>query len=255
MLSSPDAVCYATGHPIPIGTGPSPFTGGPALPFVGRQDGGGIVCANVEAGGLLASLPAEVYAGFAGLVTDQFAGYRAAVTRMIRQLGVGGKLAVQQASHPFSVADLFPRAMTLDVALDRIRAVKTAREISALRQAAKVASAGQLATRRLSLVGASEQGVLNFVRSAMESLAGERCALAGQYLGGIEHTATLVTPPEPRLLLPGDPVICDFAPGLRATSATVVAALQLSRPSTLGLRLSKVPTKPWRWRLQPCGLR
>jgi len=108
VLSGPDAVCYATGQPIPIETGPSPFTGGPALAFVGRMGGVGLVCSNVEASGPIAGVTLETYAGFAGFVTDQLAGYRRAVELIVRQLGVGGKLAVQVASHPASVGGILP---------------------------------------------------------------------------------------------------------------------------------------------------
>ena len=109
-----------------------------------------------------------------------------------------------------------------------------------------------MATRRLSLVGASELDMLNGIPAVMENMGGELCALAGEYLGGIEHTAMLGTTAGLRLLLPGDPVICDL--GSRTTEATVLAALKLGRPPTLGLQFSTMPTKPWRWRLQPCGL-
>lgn len=212
ILSGPDAVCYATGQPIPIETGPSPFTGGPALAFVGRSGGMGLVCSNVEASGSLEDVAVETYAGFAGIVTDQHAGYRRAVEQMIRRLGVGGKLAVQIASHPASVNDILPMGLSIDALLNRVRAVKTRIEIAALRVAAASASQGQRAARHFSRAGLSELEVLNAIRAVIENGAGSRCALAGEYVAGIEHTSTLGTPPGSRRLLRGDPVICDLAP-------------------------------------------
>ncbi len=212
ILSGPDAVCYATGQPIPIETGPSPFTGGPALAFVGRTGGMGLVCSNVEASGPIAGVTLETYAGFAGIVTDQLSGYRHAVQRLTRSLGVGGKLAVQLASHPASLVDILPVGPNIDPLLNRARAVKTTGEIAALRLAAASASEGQRATRRLSRAGLSELEILNGIRAVIEDGAGLRCPLAGEYVAGVEHTATLGTPPGSRKLMRGDPVICDLAP-------------------------------------------
>ncbi|OJF90253.1 M24 family metallopeptidase [Pararhizobium antarcticum] len=212
VLSTSDAVCYATGKVIPIETGPSPFTGGPALAFVGRQGAVGLVCSNVEAADLSGSLEAEVYAGFAGDIVDQIVNYRAAVQRMMRRLNVGGVIAVQMGSHPASLNELMPIFIPMDHALDRARAVKTSSEILALRIAASVASAGQIAARSLSCVDVSEIEVLNGIRAVMEQKAGERCALAGEYLAGVDHTAALGTSPGVRRILEGDPVICDLAP-------------------------------------------
>ncbi len=212
ILSAPDAVCYATGQPIPIETGPSPFTGGPALAFVGRSGALGLVCSNVETSGPIEGVVLQTYAGFAGVVTDQTGGYRLAVEQMVRSLGVGGKLAVQMASHPASVSDLIPAGPSIDPLLNRVRAVKTAREIAALRLAAALASKGQRAARRLTRAGLSELEILNGIRGVIEDGAGTRCPLAGEYVAGIAHTATLGTPPGARKLVSGDPVICDLAP-------------------------------------------
>jgi Xaa-Pro aminopeptidase len=212
VLSGPDAVCYATGQPIPIETGPSPFTGGPALAFVGRSGGVGLVCSNVEASGPIAGVTLETYAGFSGVVTDQLANYRRAVEGMVRKLGIGGKLAVQKPSHPASITDIVPMGMSIDLHLNRARAVKTADEIAALRIAAKGASAGQNAARRLTRPGLSELEILNGIRAVIEDGAGSRCALTGEYVAGIERTSTLGNPPGARKLISGDPVICDLAP-------------------------------------------
>lgn len=212
VLSGPDAVCYATGQPIPIETGPSPFTGGPALAFVGRSGGLGLVCSNVEAPANISGVTVETYAGFSGVVTDQLAGYRRAVDLMIRCLGVGGRLAVQMASHPASLAEVLPPGLAIDPVLNRVRAVKTPREIEALRRAAAAASAGQRAARQVSRAGQSEVELLNAIRGVIEDDAGTRCALAGEYVAGVAHTATLGTPPGSYKLVSGDPVICDLAP-------------------------------------------
>ena len=230
LLSGPDAVCYATGQPIQIETGPSPFTGGPALAFVGRQGGVGLVCSNVEGNGQ--GIEAEVYAGFAARVTDQVAGYRAAVERLVRRLGVGGRLAIQAAHHPASLADLLPGPHVLiDRALDRARAVKTASEIAALRHVGAITAQGQIAARAVSRAGLSEVEVLNGIRAVIEQAAGLRCPLTGEYVGGIERTATLGSPPGARRLMPGDPVIVDLAPRVAGYWGDSCASFVIGTPT------------------------
>ena len=48
VLTSPDAVAYATGHVVPIEAGPSPFAGGPTTALVGWDGSTALVAANVE---------------------------------------------------------------------------------------------------------------------------------------------------------------------------------------------------------------
>ncbi|WP_426127726.1 M24 family metallopeptidase [Pararhizobium sp. PWRC1-1] len=231
LLSTPDAVCYATGQVIPIETGPSPFTGGPALAFIGRQGGTGLVCSNVEATDLPATLDAEIYTGFAGNVVDQITNYRAAVQRIVRHLNVDGRVAIQMGSHPACLHDLIPITIPIDNMFQRARAIKTPSEIAALRAAATVASAGQIAARNVSRAGISEIEALNAIRGVMEQKAGERCALAGEYLGGIDHSATLGTKPGPRRLLEGDPVLCDLAPRVAGYWGDSCNSFTLGAPS------------------------
>ena len=236
VLSSPDAVCYSTGQPIPIETGPSPFTGGPALAFVGRQGGAGLVCSNVEGSGV--GIEAEVYSGFSGNVTNQIANYRASVQKLASRLGVGGRLAVQMASHPAQLSDLLPGPfMAIDRLLDRARAIKTPSEIAALRRVGKITADAQIATRNLSRAGSSEVELLNAIRAVIEQAAGGRCPLAGEYLGGIDNTATLGTPPGVRQLKAGDPVICDLAPRINGYWGDSCASFVIGSPSDEWLRL------------------
>jgi Xaa-Pro aminopeptidase len=140
----------------------------PALAFVGRSGGLGLVCSNVEASEPIEGVALETYAGFAGVVTDQLAGYRRAVVQMVRRLGVGGKLAVQHASHPASVSDILAPGLSIDPLLNRARSVKIPGEIAALRQAAARASDGQNAARHLTRAGLSELQILNAIRAVIE---------------------------------------------------------------------------------------
>ena len=214
----------------------SPFTGGPALAFVGRQGGAGLVCANVEGSG--AGIEAEIYAGFAGNVTDQVANYQTVVRKLALRLGVGGRLAVQMASHPAQLGHLLPGPyLAIDRALDRARAVKTPFEIAALRRAGKITAEAQIAARSLSRAGLSEVEMLNAIRAVIEQSAGRRCPLTGEYVGGIAHTATLGTPPGSRKLLAGDPVICDLAPRIDGFWGDSCASFVIDTPSDAWMRL------------------
>ncbi|WP_426231753.1 M24 family metallopeptidase [Pararhizobium sp. DWP3-4] len=150
---------------------------------------------------------------------------------MMRHLDVGGCLAIQLGTQPASLDDLMPMTVPVDHLLQRARAIKTPSELIALRSAASVASAGQIAARSLSRVGMSEVEVLNAIRAVMEQEAGGRCALAGEFLGGVNHTAMLGTNPGPRRLLGGDPILCDLAPRVAGYWGDSCSSFTLGAPS------------------------
>ena len=210
VLSGFDSVCFATGHVCGIETGPSPFAGGPTLALLGRGGEIGIVAPNIE--GTQVEADYESYAGFANAVTDQAGNYLAAVSALTERLGRRGRIGIEP-SLPALVADRLGADRTLiGPALDRLRAVKTPKEIELLRRAGAVAAAGQRTAREVSRPGQTELGALNAIRSVMENMAGARCALAGEYIVGVERTAELGLPVSDRELKAGEPVVCDLAP-------------------------------------------
>ena len=212
VLAGPEAVAFATGHVPAIETGPSPFAGGPTLALVGRDGGVGILAANVE-GEQAPSATYHLYEGFAGRVTDVGSNHLAALHDLMGALGVGGRIGADRRHLPLVVSEaLTGRVADLTAPLDRLRAVKTPREHALLAAAARIASLGQHTAREATAEGRSELEVLSAIRGAMETAAGVRCALAGEYLAGVAHTATLGTPPGARRIAVGDPVICDLAP-------------------------------------------
>ncbi|MEP3276693.1 MAG: Xaa-Pro peptidase family protein [Stappiaceae bacterium] len=213
VLTGPDSVCYATGHIVGIEIGPTPFSGGPTTAFVSRDGAVGVVCPNVEAGCVPNGVESEIYVGFACSVTDQIKNYNAAVRRMIERLGIKGDFAVEQAGFTAALAELLPgNTVPIDMPLARARAVKTAPELEKLRYSAQVAAAGQEAARKISLSGISEVEALAHIRGVMERMAGERCALAGEYVSGVDRTSQLGTPPGAQVIGNGDPIVCDLAP-------------------------------------------
>ncbi|MCJ8323416.1 MAG: aminopeptidase P family protein [Rhizobiales bacterium] len=212
VLSGVDSVCFATGHQVPIEIGANPFSGGPTLAIVGRDGSCGVVCSNTD-GVQIAGVNYELYAGFANAVTNQIGNYHSATERMIKSLGVSGKIGIERNSFPFLLADILrPDSVNLDVPLARLKAIKTSTELVKLRLAAQVAATGQEEARRVSKAGVAELAAFGFIRASMERMAGNRCALTGEYVTGIERTSTLGSPPVERIMVEGDPVLCDLAP-------------------------------------------
>jgi Xaa-Pro aminopeptidase len=138
LLTSADAVCYATQHTGVIEWGVSPFAGGPSLAFV-SADGSvvALLVNNLEEAGARRAAADHVltYVGLAlgerSPVEDR---YRAAVVSALDELDVGGSVAIEAATFPALVADVLAgrgvRTVTIDRELDRARATKTAAEIS-----------------------------------------------------------------------------------------------------------------------------
>lgn len=212
VLTGADSVCFATGHIVPIEIGMSPFTGGPCTAFISKDGAVGMVAANVD-GAQVEGLAYETYAGFACAVTDQPGNYHTAFAAMVKRLGVAGSIACEAGSLPASAVDVLGKQpASLDVELARLRAVKTGSEIAKLRKAAEVAAVGQETARAQSVPGVSELEVWGRMRTAMERAAGERCAMAGEYLSGVERTSVLGLQPSERVLETGDPIVCDLAP-------------------------------------------
>jgi len=220
LLSSADAVCYATRHTGIIETGLSPFAGGPSLAFV---SGDGSVVAllvnNLEEVGA-ARADGDLILTYVGIglgerspVEDR---YRAAVEQAVRELGVGGVIAVEAPTLPWLVADALAgrvtRLVPIDRELDRVRSTKTALEIERLRFSASLTDAGQRAALEGARPGRSELEIWAEVRLTMEQRAGERLPVAGDLTSGVAKTAAISGWPTDRVVQEGEPILCDLAP-------------------------------------------
>lgn len=212
VLSGHDSVCFATGHIVPIETGPSPFAGGPTVAFISRDGVVGVVCANIEAG--QGSGYEEItYPGFANAVTDQVGNYHKSVADMVSRIGVSGAIAIEANSFPVVLSDLLPDTrQMIDTPIARLRAIKTETELKHLRFAAEVAASGQVEARALSVDGAHELDNFGAIRAHMEMMSNQRLPLAGEYVTGLERTSVLGTALNNRVISDGDPVVCDLAP-------------------------------------------
>lgn len=245
VLASVDGVCYATGHAVPIEAGPSPFAGGPTIALVGRDGTAGLVCANVEAGAAKASRIDEVvtYEGYAfDHAVDYLESYRAAVRTLLARLRPSGRIAAERGCFPALVADLITVDPTLDVTppLRRLRATKTAAELTTLRRCAEAVAIGQNRFHEVLRPGRSELEVFADIRSSIEMFAGCRVPITGDFLSGPERTAGFTGWPIHRVIKPGDPVMADLAPRIDGYWGDSCATTSAGPASAASMKLFEV---------------
>jgi Xaa-Pro dipeptidase len=222
ILTAPDAVYYAAQVDTIIETGPSPFAGGPALAIVGRDGTLAVVVNNLDEAAARASAAdhVTVYAGLdlhdRTLVESRF---RAAAREALSALGVGGTVAVQAASFPWTLGELLSSQgatiVDIDAELNHRRSTKTPEEIERLRWCAHLTDLGQAAALRGARPGRSELELWAEVRLAMEAAEGQRIPVAGDLISGIDSTAAIGGWPTERVIRDGDPILCDLAPRAR----------------------------------------
>lgn len=233
VLTGPDSVCYGTGHEVSIEAGPSPFAGGPAVAFVGRNGEVGLVLPSHEAVAAPAFATVQTYESAAwDEAQDRVGNYRVAIIELARKLDVSGRLGVEQTSFTRLLDEALELPVVpIDAALARTRMIKTADELSRLQRAAGIAAIGQDAARRLSVAGKSELEIFAAVRGEMEHAAGARCPVTGDFLSGVERTAGMGGWPVGRILEPSDPVISDLAPRVGGYWGDSCGSFVLDRPT------------------------
>ena len=218
LLTGFDAVCYATGHVAPLGAGPVPFCGGPALAIVDAQGRSLLVAsdAEVDPERPLRCDRVVTYEGFApdpaGPPLERL--YADAVAQALADAGVGGTVAAEPATFPASVAALVGDVADFAGALRSARAIKTREELDLLRACAELTAVGQQAARAGLRAGRSELEVFADVRAAFDAAAGGAVPLGADLLSGVARTAEVMGMPGARELAEGDPVIVDLVPQL-----------------------------------------
>jgi Xaa-Pro dipeptidase len=240
FFTSPDGVAYTTGHIVPIEAGPSPFAGGPSLAVIGIDGSCGLVVTNLEGGAASWATEIITYEGFSyRQPTDISANYRSAAAELIRRFGPGGIIAIEDTTFPLSLFPLIEgrKRASIEPFFKRERAIKTEGEIGLLREAALTASVGQRAFLEHAAAGRSELEVFAEIRLAMESRAGERMPLTGDFISGRERTSAFMGWPGNRKLLNGDPLICDLAPRVRGYWGDSCASAMIGEPNPGFLKL------------------
>jgi len=242
ILTNFDSICYALGHAPPIETAISPFAGGPTTAFVCADGACGLVAPNVESAAAQASRADEkiIYEGFAyDHRADLIGNYAAAIAEMKTRLGIGGVLGAEPETFPARLAASLGADQPVDITepLRRVRATKTAEEKALMRRSAMVAARGQEAFYESARPGRTELDVFAQIRAAMENFAGERTAVAGDFLSGAERTASGVGWPIRRVINPNDPLISDLAPRVSGYWGDSCASAVLGEPQDGYLKL------------------
>jgi Xaa-Pro dipeptidase len=245
LLTSADAVCYATQHTGVIEWGFSPFAGGPSLALV-SADGSviALLVNNLEEPGARAARAEHVltYIGLAlgerSPVEDR---YRTAVADALHELDVAGIVAIEAATLPALVADLIAArgatTVAIDRELDRARATKTPVEVERLRFCAKLTDAGQQAALTAARPGRTELEIWADVRLAMEQLAGERLPVAGDLTSGVANTAAISGWPTARIVNEGEPILCDLGPRAHGYWGDSCNTIFLGKPDPAFMKL------------------
>lgn len=242
VLTNFDSICYALGHAPFIETALSPFAGGPTTAFV-RADGTcGLVAPNVESAAAQASRADEkvIYEGFAyDHRADIVRNYAAAIAEIKTRLGIGGILGAEPETLPAALAASLGAERTVDISepLRRARATKTAEEKALMRRSAMAAAKGQEAFYEWARPGRTELDVFAQVRAAMENFAGERTAVAGDFLSGRARTAGGVGWPISRVIGLNDPLISDLAPRVSGYWGDLCASSVVGTPQDGYLKL------------------
>lgn len=234
VLTGQDTICYATGHPVSIEWGFSPFAGGASCAFVGRDGQAGLVLPNHEAGIVQPDVDVASYVGFSyDRPTDLVTNYVDALKALTGRMGVRGTIGVEVTTFTAQVSELLgaDREVGIDRALRDRRAIKTPAEIVALTRSAEVAAAGQRVARTVSRPGVSELEAFAKIRCAMETAAGQRCPVTGDFVSGVERTAGGMGWPVDRTIEVGDPVISDLAPRVDGYWGDSCAGFILGQPA------------------------
>jgi Xaa-Pro aminopeptidase len=223
VLCSPELVCYATGHEVPIETGPSPHSGGPAVAIVGVDGSVALLVEELQENDARASRADHVaiVRGFAPTPHKPSleAMHGAALSALLEELGIRrATVAVEQASISAAIVatlathDVRPIDATAE--LRDARATKTARELEQLRACAELTAVGQRAAVEAAEPGLSELELFERIRLAMGLAIGLPVTLAADLLTGADRTGSAMGGPTERVIVQGESVICDLVPRL-----------------------------------------
>jgi Xaa-Pro aminopeptidase len=239
VLSGADSIAYALGYAPQLEAGPSPFAACAPIAIVGRDGAAGVLALESEIAAPREGVVAR-YDGYGPThAHPASAAYTQALHGLLRQLGVGGPIAVEPATHPEMVEAHLPVGERVDLtpALRRQRMTKTPAEITALRRAAEVAAAGQGRLLGSLRPGITELALFCDIRGAMEAAAGARIAVAGDLVSGRARTAAIGGWPCGRVIEVGDAVLSDLGPRVAGYWADSCATVVLGPPTEDQMRL------------------
>lgn len=221
LLSNPATITWLTGYAPPIQTGPNPFEGGPALGW--WQNGSlTLILADAEAPSAAAS-GAGVRDYLSFTIDEPMLGMQrqAKVLSEVLEAGTVGRarVGVELNFLPAALAALLPKTcpeavfQPLDNAFDQLRAVKTAREIDAIRASLRLCDLAQAFVAEHLAPGISEIELWGTLKAHLETAAGTRLPVLADLVAGL-RTADIGGLPGEKVIQPGDPVIADIVPRL-----------------------------------------
>lgn len=233
VLSSPDSVCYVTGHSVPIEIGPTPFAGGPTLAVVTRDGVVGLLRPSHEVSSNIDVDFEILFDGFTGLdLVDYAAAYLIAAGKFSKALGLSGRAAVEPSTYPAILTDVLGTpGNSIAEKLIMARATKTKEEHILLEEAARIAAVGQNTARNIAASNLAEIELFGRIRQAMEVQAGHRLPVTADILTGVERTAAHGGWPTARKINRGDPVLCDLGPRVSGYWADSCGSFTVGEPS------------------------
>ena len=213
VVNKPGSVAYTTGHTVSIETGPSAFSGGPTTAIIAQTGECAVVCVNAETGNQDSWATTFSYEGIGyERHVDYHENFQSALREAIVALDVSGRLGVEATGYPIDPVFSVSSTIDIEAKLNLLRAVKSEAEKPLLRRAAEAACVGQNAFYKYLKPGRCELEVFSDIRREMEMFAGQRIALAGDFVSGRDRTSCVGGWPSDRRIEPGDPVICDLSP-------------------------------------------
>jgi Xaa-Pro aminopeptidase len=225
LFTSPWTITWLTGYAPPIQTGPSPFDGGPALAW---YRGGDLTLVASDGEAAAARSTGCEVREYAGYTIDQPLDVVERQTAIVREFlgslgrdgrGRGAKVAVEMRflTAPLlgALQESLPGATMepIDGALEPLRAVKTADEISKMRAALALCDLAQTEVRARLRPGISEIALWGRVKTSLEVEAGGRLPLLTDLVAGTRN-GDIGGPPGVYVLREGDPVMADIVPRL-----------------------------------------
>jgi Xaa-Pro dipeptidase len=221
LLTSPWTITWLTGYAPPIQTGPSPFDGGPALGWYAGE-GLTLITSDGEAGPARdAGVEVRAYTGYTidaplDVVERQSDALRDLLGDWSSR---GARIALETRflTVPLwgAVQDMLPAASwtPMDLAFEKMRAVKTPDEIARLRAALALCDLAQAEVRARLRPGISEIALWGQIKAGLEIQAGSRLPLLADLVAGV-RTGDIGGPPGEYVLKEGDPVMADIVPRL-----------------------------------------
>lgn len=218
VLTDPARVVWVSGHAGLIEKGADPFAGGPVVALIGRQDSVLVTADLSSPNHLERTIP---YCGYDyQQPMDAQGNWHRALRTALAQLGgqrgtVGLDLTSASGCLSPALDQELPEWRRLKVAplVDRLRSVKTDRELQSLHRACTLCGIGQGGARQTARPGLREIELFSLIHAAMEAEVSARVPLGADLISG-ERTSAGEGAPGERMIQAGDLLLADLFPRL-----------------------------------------